>query len=245
MKKNCKSQVIIIGLTVILGIISPSLVRAGGNSSIGEILLSIQPIQKPDGGGMFIGLNTYDMEDFNDKLNKEGLKPIASGVDFAIEGYYDLPPKNSLYKQFQAIWGTEYLSAGTKETFDSTIVKWTLPILGAYFGSQYYCTDSKDVYVRLQLGEYFLFLEKANLKVTDRPGYLEVTGKTFGGMIGMGWTEEPFDISVSYRLLNFTTATQEEKDGFIDRVSGQPIPRGPLPNDLDYSGFIFKIGLRF
>ena len=105
MKKNCKSQVIIIGLTVVLGIISPSLVRAGGNSSIGEILLSIQPIQKPDGGGMFIGLNTYDMEDFNDKLNKEGLKPIASGVDFAIEGYYDLPPKNSLYKQFLLLVG--------------------------------------------------------------------------------------------------------------------------------------------
>lgn len=242
MKKNCKSQVSIIGFMIILGIIFPSLVKAE-NLPILEILKSIQPFQRPDGMGMFVGWNTYKMEDFNNKLDKEGLSPIANGVGLEIEAYYNLPPESFLYKQFQAIWGAEYLSAGTKETFDSTIVKWTLSVLGPYFGGQYYCGNSRDIYVRLQLGKYFL-LEKANLKVTDRPGYLEVTGETFGGMLGIGWKKEPFDISMGYRLLNFTAATQEGKDGFIDRVGGQPIPRGPLPNDLDYSGFTLKVGLK-
>ncbi|MDI6735222.1 MAG: hypothetical protein QME42_03350 [bacterium] len=154
------------------------------------------------------------------------------------------------YKQFQVIYGVEYFQAGTKDIFDSTIVKWTLPVTGVYFGGQYYFGKLKDIYVRVLLGEYYLgeyhsFLEKANLKVTNRPGYLDVTGETFGGMIGIGWIKEPFDISAGYRLLNFTSATQEGKDGFTDRVNGQPIPRGAFPNDLDYSGFIVKIGLKF
>ena len=84
----------------------------------------------------------------------------------------------------------------------------------------------------------------AELDISGAPGRLEVEDETMGIMsqIGIKYVnrDETFEVFVEggYRWLKFTSVLREPKDGF---VGGSP---STMPEDLDYSGYIIKAGVR-
>jgi len=231
-------------MVILLGIInSPAL--ATPNLSLPVIIRIIQPAQIPDGIGIFVHFDRYSMEDFNKQLEIDGLDAIHWDYNLSLEGYYYQLSDSIGFERNRAIWGIEYLSASASGNSNNTIIKWSLPVMGFYFGGLILSKEEKPkghFYGRVQAGFYWLLSDK--LKVTDRPGYLEVTGQTFGGTIGLGWIKEPLCIEIGYRVLNFTDVDQKGSQGFVDGPppNGQPVPSGPFPYELEYSGPMIKIG---
>ncbi|MBI5039528.1 MAG: hypothetical protein HZC13_07235, partial [Nitrospirae bacterium] len=132
---------------------------------------------------LFGGYNWYSMEDFNNKLKKEGNKTVDGGSNVGIElspWNVDIPRLNITIKV--PVFGIEYLGANSKTThadvMGSAAVDWSLPVIGGYITADIPISDETTwFYLRpISIGIYNLgALLNARLTVSDRPGRLDAS----------------------------------------------------------------------
>ena len=214
---------------------------------------------------VWAGSSNYAMDDFNSKLSSEGNKKINHGLNAGLELRLALsdvvvtkPPFKFNMEDFRVTIGIDYLEAGSKTTHATTVVNWELPVVGFYIMPE--MTDFLKLSERpggegwsinlrpIGVGYYMLgeFLD-AGLTVSDRPGRLAVSGTTIGilSQINLGYTSDKykFFVSAGYRKLDFTDVSQIAEGGFTATASGGLISPGTLPETLDYSGLMIKMGL--
>lgn len=194
-----------------------------------------------------VGYNFYTMEDFNAKLSQEGNRTIDEGVNVTVEFS---PASLLLWNQIRLapMLGFEYLVASSKtlhtEVGGSATVNWDLPVSGVYIAPDILF---KKLYFRpIGIGYYVLI--DANLTVTDRPGNLKISDQAVGISSQAGFTLYSGDltelfIEAGYRKLKFTDVSQEPQNGFTVFPGGPLIQPGNLPETLDYSGLVFKVGM--
>lgn len=215
---------------------------------------------------LWIGYSWYNMKDFNDKLSRENNNTIDGGVNIGLElspGEVEIPPTIPLIggrSKILPMIGFEYLGASSKTTHTgvggSATVNWDLPVIGIYLAPDIEFSEKPlRFYLRpIGVGYYTLGkLTDAKLTVSDRSGSLEVSDETVGitSQIGMKYIKkdkkevEEFEIFIEggYRWLKFTDVSQEPKGGFRVTPGGPLVQPGNLPESLDYSGFIIKVGI--
>lgn len=96
--------------------------------------------EKKEKVSVYTGYNFYKMDDFNDKLSREGNKNIDGGLNVGLEFHLekiaasilDVIGGPSIEIPIDIPVGIEYLEASSKTTHDSTVVNWELPVVGIY-----------------------------------------------------------------------------------------------------------------
>jgi len=202
---------------------------------------------------VWIGYDSYKMTEFNEKLSNENNKPIKGGINAGIElNVVDI----SIFKSgihVKAPFGIEYFNAASVTTHSyeggSVTVDWKIPVVGIYIAPSISIKKIGGFYIRpIGIGYYNLGkVFDARLLITDRPGRLEASGDAVGflSILGMKYSTEEFKIfaEAGYRWLEFSDVFLDPKDGFTETAGGSMVQPGYLPENLDYSGFIFKIGV--
>lgn len=187
------------------------------------------------------------------KLSNENNKPIKGGINAGIElNVVDL----SIFKSgihIKAPFGIEYFNATSVSTHSyqggSVTVDWIIPVVGIYIAPTISIKKMGGFYFRpIGIGYYNLgSMFNARLLITDRPGRLEASGDAIGilSVLGMKHSTEEFTIfaEAGYRWLEFSDVFLDPKDGFTETPGGTLVQAGYLPENLDYRGFVFKIGI--
>lgn len=200
---------------------------------------------------VFIGYAWYDLHDFNQMQAKEDNRKLRGGFDAGIEfsPFTINPPPNipwigGITLSFPL--GYEYSSASVETTHaNSTRVDWNLPLMGMYIAPE--ITFASVPWLSIQpIGVGYYRLGDANLTVSDRSGRLSFRSSTIGALSGM--TIKPFKksgifISVFYRAVTFENVKQTPKDGYRYELTAISSPPGILEHELDFSGFVAKIGI--
>lgn len=211
---------------------------------------------------IWIGYGHYRMDDFNRAQVAQGNKKLTDGFNAGIEFSplsFKVPEKIPLLSSLiggaslSLPLGLEYLSASTKTTHtlggNSATVAWNLPVVGIYVAPE--IALSAPGWLTLQpltIGYYSIGNPlDANLTINDRPGRLRITAGSVGARSEI--TIKPFQdkmglfMSIGYRWLRFSDVKQEPRDGFQYSVGGTFSPPGSLQHQLDYSGFVARIGV--
>lgn len=155
-------------------------------------------------------------------------------------------------------FGAELINASSKTDHiangASATVNWSIPVLGLYvspritFDRSHFQINVRPVglgYYRL--GEGLGSLGNAELTVSDRPGSLSLSAATLGyvGIVGIEFPVSKASLLVEggYRSLQFSDVVLTPKNGFSPGAGGGVSQVGSLPQTLDYSGVIVRIGL--
>jgi hypothetical protein len=201
-----------------------------------------------------IGYTRYRLRDFNQAQAAEDNRRLKGGFDASIEFSpftFKAAPNIPWIggTTFSFPFGIEYSSGSVDKTHpNGTRVDWNLPLLGLYIAPEVACSAIPWLSVQpIGVGYYKLGdVLDANLTVSDRAGRLSFRSATVGALSGL--TIKPFGktgifISAFYRWLSFTNVRQTPKDGYQYEVGGTFSPPGNLQYDLDFSGFVGKIGI--
>jgi hypothetical protein len=127
------------------------------------------------------------MGDFNDKLRQEGNDTITGSWNFGGEAKLKTIGISALKVpalELNIPVGAEYLQARSETDHSGTLVRWALPVLGAYAAPN--VSFKKSFYVKPSVGYYFL-PSNGTLVVSDRVGSLGVSGHTVGWSIVGGY----------------------------------------------------------
>jgi hypothetical protein len=152
----------------------------------------------------------------------------------------------------------EYLDAGARTTFhgdeSSTTVSYQLPLMVIgiapmiTFGShdRFYFQGGVTVAWLANLAP----LPRAVITVTDRSGYQSATGADMGSFGRLGLllkrsNRTHFALDVGMRFLQIDDVQLEPHEGFTASPGGALTRPGRLPQSLDYSAFLFRVGLRW
>jgi hypothetical protein len=208
----------------------------------------------------WIGYQNYKMNQFNNKLSSEGNDTIDGGLNAGLEfswGKQQIPIKGkNIVLPLNFPVGIEYLEAKSKTAHagigGQTTVNWELPVVGIYFAPQISLLEKSDASENrkgfelklrpIGIGYYMLGeIMDAKLTVSDRSGCLEVSGDTIGSMsqIGLKYMKKNIEVFLEYgyRWLKFTDVERAPRGGFSN------YPPSNLPETLDYSGFMIKVGV--
>jgi hypothetical protein len=193
------------------------------------------------------GLGRYRFKEFNQKLDLEGNHPIHYGLYASLEIINIQLPKLLVSSPSVPV-GLEFLSASSRTKHEPfTTVTWNLPVTGLIVAPIVPLNDR--LYLRpIGVGYYFLGTPlRADLTVSGRAGRLEVTRNQVGFLfphIGANLLtfgqDKDFKVFVEggYRSLRFTNVSLKTNGGFEPNT-------GNLPEALDYSGFVLRVGVRF
>jgi hypothetical protein len=207
---------------------------------------------------VWAGYCEYRMHEFNRAQAADGNRKLKGGFDAGLEFSpfpFKAAPNLPLIggANFSIPLAFDYSHASIKTTHtdgaNSASVAWDLPLIGVYVAPEIaLSTVDWLTFQPIGVGYYSLGeLLDANLTISDRAGRMRVKSGAVAALSGM--TIKPFQeknglfVSLFYRWLSFTNVRQEPKDGFQYAVGATSSPPGNLQQELDYSGFVVKIGI--
>lgn len=208
----------------------------------------------------YIGYNRYEMKEFNEKLIEEDNNPIKGGGNVGLEFSpieVEVPKSTPLIGGWLIklpMVGAEYLTANSNTTHrgddgTSATVNWNLPVVGIYVAPIISFSKKSNWFYLRPVGIGYYTLLNAKLTVSDRPGWLEISGETVGTLsqVGVQYLFDKFAVFIEggWRWLKFTDVFQDPKDDFPAEYGGPPVEAGNLPQPLDYSGVIVRLGIGF
>lgn len=199
------------------------------------------------------GIAWYRMSDFNSKLKAESNREIGSGLAMA----FDLPVPLKMPKIADNVFiipglGLTYLGASSTTTHaigtDAATVKWNLPVIGFIFAPEVSGSGKKHFWSfrPVGIGYYDMgHILRSRLSVSDRPGFLEITGGGVGfeSVLGFAWKpgKAAAGLELGYRYLKLSDVTRTPREGFTSTPGGSVPGPSSLPQDLDYSGPLVRL----
>jgi hypothetical protein len=207
---------------------------------------------------VWIAASWPQMQDFNAVLQSQQNSTIS--VALTVAGELDavsIPVAPLTGVSIKIPIGAEFIAASSKTTHvasgASATVNWNLPVFGVYLSPRIaFHRENLTINLRpLGIGYYNVgqVLGKAQLSVSDRPGALTVASNAWGylGVVGVEYPTHGVTLmaEAGYRALRFNQATLTPSGGFTTGSNGIPASAATLPQTLDYSGPVVRVGIGF
>lgn len=206
----------------------------------------------------WLGVSWPHMQEFNNLLQIEQNNPIGSSLTVAGElDAIPVPVPGLSGVTIKIPIGAEYIGASSRTSHSANgaaaTVNWNLPAFGVYLSPRLTIHRQKlSINIRpLGVGYYAIgqALGTAELTVSDRPGSLTVQSRAWGylGAVGMEYPITGVSVMIEggYRRLEFNDVTLTPTGGFTTGTTGVPVRVSALPQALDYSGPVVRVGLGF